>query len=547
MEPRQLVTPLLQARVPLLKTFLDITQQSWCFSFSLRPYGRSASRAFDNQGYEVPLSTLFFLRSDFAVQDVIPHNANTFTFPLLRESILSPRITYKEHGAVLGFDIQRGIEQNYRVGLRASIPVKEIIMSRLPNEGNGTSELGGVSLRDVVGERTETINGISLKSFAYRLDFLSSLPFTCKDCPGNTIPLVNYSDPDFPPNNPITISNQDITEQQNTPVSALKSASGRLPSTTWAISQIEAQALPALNQSGSNIGNTQRGRFDSSINYTPLGQNTANQAMLFIVPSVNDDTTAAEARVIQLHVNELLACIGFESEDVFKKCGISFNSQRITGFGDLDTELYAGWFPADYTYLEGFIGVRWPTGKKNHTPQNVFRQPLGNNGHYEIKLGTQVLWQPCSWAALQGDVTGYFVNFSKECIATAFTNAVVKNIGIPVTASIKWNYYILHTDLIFTPQNWCWISGVVGYEFYHKSCDTINFCQKTAQDCLGVQQELSGRLLSQNTRVSSHKIRGEALIEPSSWLYFFGGASKVVSGSNVPKETEWYLGFTLYY
>ncbi|GAG13683.1 unnamed protein product, partial [marine sediment metagenome] len=172
---------------------------------------------------------------------------------------------------------------------------------------------------------------------------------------------------------------------------------------------------------------------------------------------------------------------------------------------------------------------------------------LGNNGHYEFKLGTQAMWKPCRWAALRGDITGFILSRNRECVATAFLNSNVKNIGLPVQAEIKWNYYILHLDMLFTPPNCYGFGGVIGYENYYKSQDDIRFCRSQARDCLGNLEQLSAKTITRNTRVMSHKIRGEAFAQACDWLQFFGGASSVLAGENISKETEWYLGFNAYF
>ncbi len=551
-QARQLVTPLDLQRGPLNKPYTDISRNdSWLINIWAGGYERSAKQAYNHNGCEVPLSTLFFNKANFNPQEAFANStvaASTFTLnPLLATSILGPRVRYEEKGAVVGLDVQHCFHECWRLGVRASIPAKKIRIKRLPSHGNGMSDLGGETIDEFLGERIETVNGAAIKSFAYRLDFLTKLPYTCKPCPTASLPIVNYADTDFPPNNPISISKQDITNQSGTPVSALESTSGSLPRGPWAIPEATAQALPILNADGSNLPDQGRGRFASSVVYTPLGNDSAHQAMLFIVPSVVGTTTTQEARVIQAQVEEVLVCIAPEAEDIFANCGISFSSQSLSGAGDLDTEFYTGHFFSPCFYVEGYAGVRWPTAKRSNKPQFVFRPSLGNNGHYELKAGAQAIWKPCRWAALRGDITGHGVLRASECVAASFVGAQIKNIGTPVRANVHWSYYLLHVDMLFTPPNCHGFGGVIGYENYHKTCDHLNFCTSKAIDCLGVTQPLDAHLIRKNTNATSHKVRGEAFIELWRWLQVFGGASKVFSGRNVPKETEWYVGINAYF
>ena len=117
--------------------------------------------------------------------------------PLLATSILGPRVKYEESGAVLGFDVQHYINDCWRLGFRASLPAKKIRIKRLKSQGNGMSDLGGQTIDEFFGQRTETINGAQIKSYAYRLDFLSKLPYTCKPCPAAALSIVNYADKTF--------------------------------------------------------------------------------------------------------------------------------------------------------------------------------------------------------------------------------------------------------------------------------------------------------------------------------------------------------------
>ena len=543
-QARTLLTPLDLRRGPLVKAYKDINNPDWCYTVWAAGYQRSSDDSYNGDGCKTPLSSIFFGKSDFKAQEAFPSSRSKLN-PLLGLSCLSPRVKYKEDGGYVGIDLQRYYNDSWRIGFRATLPARKIRMTRYQNGQNGNSELGGMTVKDFVAEDTETIDGATVKSYAYRLDFLSQLPYTCEqNCPGSTICIVNYHDEDFP-NDPISISNQDITNQQSTPVSTIKNSSGCIPPQPWAITQQEAQELPLINANGST--NSDRARFTINNDYTPLNQSPEEQSTLFIVPSVAGDTTTQEARIIKQQVNELLACINQEAEDAFKECDISFNDQYFSGAGDLCTEFYTGYFYSPCLYLEGFIGARWPTGKRDDDPRLVFRQSLGNNGHYEFKLGGQALWEAHDWITLHADISGFILSRNKECVATAFTGATIKNIGLPVLAEVQWNYLILHTDIFIAPHSWNNFTGVIGYELYYKSRDDIRFCQKAMVDCLGMTAPLDPCVLAENTQVIGHKIRGEASIDPCEWLQIYGGGSTVVGGKNVPNTSAWHLGLSLYF
>lgn len=254
-------------------------------------------------------------------------------------------------------------------------------------------------------------------------------------------------------------------------------------------------------------------------------------------------------RLIEEHVDELLDCISPTAESVFTDCGISFGPQCLQGVGDFDTELFVGHYFTPCLYGEAFIGIIWPTGKRVKNPLNVFKQPLGNNGHYETKFGFQGLWEPCNYAVLKGDLAISIVHKATEKIAAPFIGATIKNIGPCVPASINWHYLTLHTDIIFT--NSLKTAGIdVGYELYHKWSDRVRLFPFSAVDCLGQTNTLSPQPIDRHTQVTSHKIRAEFFIDFCIFKRqadFFIGASKVVAGKNAPRETDVEFGFTLFF
>lgn len=571
---RDIRTPSILERGPINELFLELKSNECC-EWILNPwaggYFTSAKKAFNNCGDRVNYAYLYFGRTQFSAQDAFANStAQEPTNPLLATSILGPRVKYDERGAVVGLNAQRWTSPTWRFGFRANIPWRRIHIKRLESCGNGTSPLGGQTTADLAQNTTETINGATVPSFAYRLDFLSRLPYACT-CLGLNYLIVNYRDTDFPFDLPVTISNQDISDVNGTPVSAIKRNNGTLPAQPFAILQSEAQQLPIINALATNIPENGRGRFDTSINYLPLGADPGMQATLFIVPSVANGNTVAPARVIQEQVNELLACISPTAEAVFTDCGISFAPQCLKGVGDFDTELFAGHYFANCLYGEIFFGIKWPTGKRVKNPLLVFEQPLGNNGHYEYKMGLQALWDPSfyeyalsckprsrigrlckmlsQWIVFKGDLAVSIVEKGRENVAASFRGATVKNIGPCVPANLYWHYVTLHLDAIITSPSRC--SGLdIGYELYHKSSDRLCFFNATAVDCLGTTEPLSSRPITDHTQVTCHKIRGELFGELpffKSPAYLFLGASGVVAGKNAPQEVAVEFGFTYYF
>ena len=555
---RQLTVPFTAQRGPFNELFYELKDQNWRAFTWLQDHWRHTKHAYNNCGQTVNYAQLYFGKTHFSAQDAFANStAQSPTNPLLATSVLGPRVKYKEAGFNIGAAFQRWHNECWRYGVRLKLPVRNVLICRLKSNGNGSSDLGGQTVADVTQERTEVINGQAIRSYAYRLDFLSRLPYACS-CLGLNYNIANYRDTDFPFDLPVTLSNQDISNENGTPVSVIKT-NGALPKGPLAIQQSVAQQLPILPADGSGLGQNGRARFDTSVNYLPLGSDPANQSMLFVVPSVADGNTVAPARVIQAQVDELLECIAPTAEAVFAQCGIDFSSRHIHGAGDFDTEFFLGHYLTDCLYGEAFFGITWPTGKRANNPLKVFKQPLGNNGHYAYTLGIQSLWEPCAedpcspslrnWIVCKGDLSVSIVQKAAERVAAGFAGASVKNIGPTVPARIGWHYVTLHADVIITPPSRC-VGISVGYELYHKSDDHLRFCRPAAIDCLGVQQQLDQAMLSRFTSVTSHKIRTEffwdGFIFRIPTTCFIGG-SKIVAGRNAPADGEFQFGFALYF
>ncbi|MBA2306753.1 hypothetical protein H0W26_01310, partial [Candidatus Dependentiae bacterium] len=451
---RTIRTPSAVERGPISELYTELNQDCWTGKLWGSYYHKSAYKAFNDRGNCTPFSTLFFNDPQFSPQQAFfQSTASSRANPLLTTSVMGPRIAYKESGFSLGGACQRWLGDTWRCGIRAQLPFKKIRMQRRKSCGNGASDLGGQTSSNLAAQRVDFVNGVPVCSFAYRLDFLSRLFYTCLPCPGQNIPLVNYSDTNFPPNNPITISNQDITSQNLSPVTVLASSTGQLPPPPFAITQEQALQLPILPGTGTLANG--RAQFSQAISYSPLGMDAAQQARLFIVPSVAPNRVVAPARIIKQHVKELLECVDLEAENVFKECGISFESQCTRGIGDFDTELFIGHSFSDCFYAELYGGITFPTGKKVSDPRLIFRQPLGNNGHYEYTLGVQGLWQLHPWLAVQSQAAWHPVKRRLECVATAFQGASIKNIGLPTKASVAWDHVTFRLDVLITPPSHC--------------------------------------------------------------------------------------------
>jgi hypothetical protein len=541
-------------------------EHCWHIDALFGGYSRSADTAFGarcdhcshNQG---ALTTLFFNEPCFtAAQVFAPSSPPSPNNPFLN-TLLCPRLRYTDSGVVMMVSADYHVDRHWDIGIRAQLPVRKIKVKRLQSPGTGSSIFGGESIVDVARFDTETVDGVSVDSFAFRLDFLSKIAVDCQQ-PGLSIPFVNYRNSAFPIT-PITMFNLDVTDNpalDNLPlgpdnrnaVTILQS--NGIPPEPFGVAQSAVQGLPALSGDGTSLTPGGRARFVATNNYTALGANQTLESQMWVVPTVDvpNDALVSRAQIIDTQVQRLLTCIASSAEDFFTQCaGTSFDCQEQTGFGDLDSDLFARYNWCDAFLTEGFVGVRFPTGKKTEF-NKVFLLPLGNNGHTEIKIGAHIRWQPCDWFIFNADALFARALPHTERVAATFRGALIKSLGLPACAKISWSYVEAHLDATgYIWRSECFESSLhLGYELYRKWKDHVCFNTQSATDCLGSVQLLDASVLADNTQGLSHKVYGDLCVGcyPTSWaaLRLFGGFNVIVAGQSVPKEHGFQVGTQVY-
>lgn len=559
-----------------------IKDEKWAINAWISPFKRTSTDALCNYerdqccNFKVkcPLSSIIFGKGKFTGSEAFsPQSATppitTISYgtnrtiscnPLLFSSVLKPCLRFIDRGVMFALQIARRIHDCWSIGVRGSVPYRNFEITYAQCCSNNTSLFGGQTTRNVACTKRETINGVPVTSYAYRLDFLSSLAAGCKP-PQNQVPVVDYANSFFI-NNPITISNQNVTDAISLPINARNPVSvihnNTKPSGQLALPLAQAQTLPALPADG--ITSSYRARFVDNTSYVPLGYDPDTQSELWVVPSVGTTDLVPAALVIRDQVEAILTKNGHSSEEFFELCGDCFAPQAKRGVGDTQTELFVRYQPIDELYIEGLVGISFPTGRRIESPNNVFLWPTGNNGHYEYRLGGYVGYQPSTCFML--NISSYYtwVGKREECVLAAYNGATIKNIGGPiVSADITWSYYLGSIDALFMRNCRGGLLGIdVGYELYNKKHDTVCFKQKTAVDCLGNTSALSRCVLEQRTHVISHKVRTTAFFDTSrnennaenrctpKWS-IFGGYDIVVSCKNIPRERGPHAGIMVMY
>lgn len=479
--------------------------------------------------------------------------------PLLETSVLKPCLKFIDRGVMFAVQIVRRINNCWSVGTRGSVPYRDFeITYQCHNDGPA---FGGETIKDQFQIQQETVDGVTVESYAYRLDALSKLPIGCT-YPQNLFPVVDYRN-DLHLNNAITMSNENVTDNPALPINArnpvtvIHRSDGSKPQGHFALPLPEAQTLPALPGNGQTADD--RARFVDGTDYQPLGSDPITQAQLWVVPSVDDEGLVPAAQVIKDNIDELLQIVPLSTEQFFQEwCGNCLAPQSSKGIGDTQTEYFFRYQPQDTFYFEGLFGIRFPTGKRIKDPKNILLWPTGNNGHYEYRVGAHVGIQLCDYVMVNANSYYTRVATHEEQVIASYQGARVKNIGSPqLPADIDWHYYLGNFDALFMQPCTRGIFGIdLGYELYDKSHDRVRFKQCSTIDCLCTDAQLDSCVLQERTHVVSHKIRLTAFYDTSiyhqhedkkiQWS-IFGGYSAIVGGINIPKEHGPHGGIMIIY
>jgi hypothetical protein len=547
--------------------------------------------------------------------------------PALSFSRLAPAIDYSEHGFVAGIHAHRklGSEGTWRIGARASLPFKVINTSRTCCGCKAAEGIEDVMALQIT-TRCQDGRSVPIPVFAYRLDFLSSLviPQT-GSCGGTADSLVFYGDGSniFEPGQlvptpgvgftgPTRIAQADIgpyyalqpvapgpifyppTAGDETaipqppapPVFALTNFAGCVPpqefgvdlpvatkrilladGTTTAIYNDGAQALGPV----SAIQDGEYYQFYSLLDYAGGGlkDDRDAQSKLWIVPAITPANTLEEnAAKINQVVQWILNTLNFtnkQSSEAFlnSKC-IYLRDQKVTGVGDFDTEVYAGFHGDDSSewYTDLILGVRYPTGRKLKNPGELLFMPTGNNGHFEVKGAVEGGWNPNKWFAMRLLLLGSHVCSRTEKRAVPFAGAKIRNIGPVMDVDVSYNYFWGNLDFTFFHPEHKNLGCSIGYELWARSNDKLSCCRTpcgssdcgclapattirgcNAIDLLGFSKPIDCFLYKCGTATMTHKLRGEIFHRcEGGYFELFGGGYYVIGGRYAMKESEVHIG-----
>lgn len=222
---------------------------------------------------------------------------------------------------------------------------------------------------------------------------------------------------------------------------------------------------------------------------------------------------------------------------------ISLNNQKLTGLGNLDTELFVGRSLRYDTYGELQLGIVLPTDKEIDRSKLLLAQPLGNNNHTEVRIGALLDHEVNDWLGLSANANANFVLKSSELLASAFSGAVVKNIGPLVNANVSWNYYQADLNAHICHPRHDNMGLTLGYNAYIKQKDKVTL-PSSMNDLVDASQTTDSSVLALRTDSVAHqaKVHGYCLNDEYN---LEGGFGYVFAGKNVPRHLEWHAGMNI--
>ena len=238
-----------------------------------------------------------------------------------------------------------------------------------------------------------------------------------------------------------------------------------------------------------------------------------------------------------------------------QNCDFEFKTNQRTGLGDLDLDLFYEHTFNDDWRAEVMVGVRFPTAATNPPCNNPYKVALGNSGHFEVKIGGMVAWMPVEWMNIKADGYWSFVLEDKEKITTAFKGAKIKGVGQCIDADVDWGYFNGSLDFTFFHPKSNRLAATVGYGFYYKTEDNIDFCKKCVTcHCLGkvwaqadgtpvavnsntagtkfadYNMALDNKVAERNTERIAHRLRFESSWRASKYLDLYVGGAYTFAG-----------------
>ena len=541
----ELRSPWVSERGPLSYIFETEKEDRYSLNLWTAMHARSANKAFKAHGTATePLTSLMFGKADFPLQEVLPNSfadlKGEFYNSTIRTAVLHPRAQYNEKGITVGGRFEYPVyEDKGRIGVRASVPFRCIEIER--EDWSGVTD--NADTDQVVKYGYVLVDAANARSFAIRMDAIESARQSI-----DLNSLLNYAT-NVKVGAAAIIDGTNVPKEKNI-VFVYNKNDGPPAFSPTQIVAIEGESKFEKFVIGQSLQNFDEGvfyYFDNTKDYSAFADSvdkTVTQQLkdqelkrhLWMVKvkknpgNVSDDTKLDTA--LSIVADEKTA--GNEYLWLYNR-GVDFKTERRTGLGDIDLDLFYEHRFTDEVLMEVMLGIRLPTGGSSHTAGNPYRPRLGNGSHAEVKLGAMVAYQPLAWMNMKLDMYYSFVIEGMEHRPAAFEGAQVRHLGPEADAKVDWGYFVGRLDFNFFHPETKSLSSLIGYEVFLKQQDHVRFRKtkmnswlgrtwnKTAGAFVDNEGTLSNAVAEKDTDAIGHKVRAETSYRVNKYLELFLG------------------------
>jgi len=402
-------------------------------------------------------ATLIFGSPTFQIADFIPNgSANT---PLLFLEN-TPRCTVKRNGAIFELRARKQCSEKTYFFIKAKITYcqNKVTVKTFGNElSPETATSADLFQFDEDG-------------FAFRFDALSNLPLTNTGI-GRQFPFVTFFDTTFAQPG-ISMRGLLVTDAPlaNTPIIVEKTTPTQAPMIS-SLQQQVAQGLPPLHPNEPLEQNTLR-RFASFVDYTSV-QERSDFNSLWILPTKIGEQLAPHAEKIRDAVqNLLLDETPNSTRNILASVGIDLEPKKNRGFGGILLEPGVEIHISPH-YVQNVYGIIILPAEHTVSGGDLFKIPLGNNGHGAVGFGTTMI-TPFSDPLILSFDCGYFYTIPKtEKIALPLKKSML-SVGPVVDATVSWHTVYINPSISVTHHRKS-IDALFGVDYvvYYTSKDHI--------------------------------------------------------------------------
>lgn len=378
------------------------------------------------------MASLVFGASQWQIQDFVPERTKN---PLLFLTY-TPTCRLTRNGALIELRARQQWSNNIYFFLKAKMSYgqNKIIVKTYGSE---------------FSPETATSNDlfqITNEGFAFRLDALSNLPLTSTGI-GNNIAFVNYFDETFKEPG-ISMRGLLVTDAPlaKTPV-IVEKKTPKQPPIEFSIAQSAGQTLPPLDPQ-KTLDQNEMCRFASLSNYTAIAQQS-DLNTLWIMPTESEETLTPHAEKIKRAVQELIANETFTSTNaILNAIGIDLAPKKNRGFGGILLEP-GGEMHISRHYIQNIYGIIILPAERTISDGNLFKIPIGNNGHSAIGAGTTLI-TPLSDPIITSIDCGYFYTIAKtEKMALPLKKSNL-SVGPMIEAQPAWHTVYVNPNVSVT-------------------------------------------------------------------------------------------------